>query len=247
MNKISFLIISITSSLFFGCSNLEKENPQEKFKMATLYFQRSPEVKALYYQAYNSAKRYLTEVASKQSKTQQCVVLDVDETIFDNSPYQGYLYDNKDSYTSKTWEMWVHKGIAEALPGVVDFVHFAQKNKFEIYLITNRKLHLEDVTYQNLVSVGIEVPRDHLIGRGSTSSKVERRKEIRSKCNLVLMAGDSLADFHEDFEGSVEERATAVHKHKSLWGTRFIVLPNPMYGDWVRKSGSLPLKGINIP
>jgi 5'-nucleotidase (lipoprotein e(P4) family) len=111
----------------------------------------------------------------------------------------------------------------------------------------NRNYHLEDITFKNLMSVGIKVPRDHLVGRHKTSSKVARRSDIAKKCQLVLMAGDSLADFHEDFEGSVEARSEAVHKFKSLWGSKFIVLPNPMYGDWVRKSGRLPLEGIKIP
>ncbi len=239
-----FILISVAS--IGSCSSLNKKNPQEKFKMATLYFQRAPEVKALYYQAYNGARKYLNERID-QSKGKQCVVLDIDETVLDNSPYQGWLYQNKATYSSLTWESWVNRGIAVALPGVVDFIHYAQKQKVAIYLITNRKHHLEDITFKNLISVGIKVPRDHLVGRHKTSSKVVRRNNIAKKCQIVLMAGDSLADFHEDFEGSVEARSEAVHKFKALWGNKYIVLPNPMYGDWVRKSGRLPLKGIKVP
>jgi 5'-nucleotidase (lipoprotein e(P4) family) len=115
-----FILISVAS--IGSCSSTNKTNPQEKFKMATLYFQRAPEVKALYYQAYNGAKKYLDERLG-QSKGKQCVVLDIDETVLDNSPYQGWLYQNNASYSSLTWENWVNKGIASAHPGVVDFIN----------------------------------------------------------------------------------------------------------------------------
>jgi 5'-nucleotidase (lipoprotein e(P4) family) len=48
-----------------------------------------------------------------------------------------------------------------------------------------------------------------------------------------LLCGDNLADFSNVFEGkTTEERATAVDAARQRFGTQFIVLPNPMYGDW---------------
>ena len=46
--------------------------------------------------------------------------------------------------------------------------------------------------------------------------------------------GDDLNDFAEVFEKSktVDRRINAAERNKSAFGTRFIVLPNPMYGDW---------------
>lgn len=180
----------IALPLVVSCSALQR-NPQEKFKMATSYFQNSPEVKALYYQAFNAAKDRLKPIR----KGKGCVVLDVDETVLDNSPYQGWLYENKLSYTDKTWEQWVNKGTAKALPGALSFIKDAQKKKYRVYFITNRKKHLEDVTYKNLIDLGLKFPRRDLIGRDKTSSKVERRNQMTKGCQLTLLAGDSLGDF----------------------------------------------------
>jgi len=51
---------------------------------------------------------------------------------------------------------------------------------------------------------------------------------------IVLLMGDNLNDFAEVFETrrTVESRIAAVEQNRNLFGTKFIVLPNPMYGDW---------------
>lgn len=234
MKNALFLILAtlIVTLKLTSCAS----NPQEKFKMATLYYQKSAEVKALYYQGFNAAIDQLKN--TKKGKGNQCVVMDVDETILDNSPYQGWLYENKKSYTSDTWDQWVRFGQAKALPGAVDFINQAKKLKFDVVLITNRKSYLEEVTFKNLKEVGISVPRKNLIGRDKTSSKVERREEIEKNCAITLLAGDSAGDFHGDFESDYQTRLDAVEKHKSKWGRKYIILPNPMYGDWTRKGGA---------
>lgn len=240
--KMTFkaFLLGFATFLAYSCAH---KNPQTKYMMAASYFQNSPEVKALYYQAYNAAKDRLVQ----KRKGKGCVVLDVDETILDNSPYQGWLYKNKASYTDETWEQWVNKGTAKALPGSVSFIKAAQKKNYRVYLITNRKKHLEDITYKNLLDVGIKVPRKDLIGRGKTSSKVERRAKLTKGCDLTILAGDSLGDFGGRFEGSIEERNKALHDASEWWGRRFFILPNPMYGDWTRKEGKLPLKATKLP
>ena len=238
--NLSFLFIITITILLNSCAH---NNPQKKYKMATSYFQHSPEVVALYYQAYNAANDRLKPV----KKGRGCVVLDVDETVLDNSPYQGWLFENKLSYTDKTWEQWVNKGTAKALPGAISFIKAAQKKNYRVYLITNRKKHLEEVTYQNILNLGLKIPRKNLVGRDKTSSKVERRNKLTKGCQLTLLAGDSLGDFGGSFEGSIEERRKATHSASEWWGRRFFILPNPMYGDWTRKEGKLPLKATKLP
>lgn len=237
-NSLNALFFCI---LISGCA---QTNPQKKFLMANLYYQKAPEVKALYYQGYNAATDYLKK---RKSARGQCIVMDVDETILDNSPYQGWLFDHKQSYTSKTWEAWVAKEVAPSVPGAVEFYRYAKKRGFKVYLITNRKKHLTEFTINNLKKVGIAVSRDEIIGRDKTSSKVERRQDFTKKCQLVLLAGDSLADFHERFEGSPEERKKALDDFKDRWGRDFIVFPNPMYGDWTRKEAKEPLSSFEMP
>lgn len=48
-----------------------------------------------------------------------------------------------------------------------------------------------------------------------------------------MFIGDSLNDLSVAFEGkSTAERFAEVEKAKQLWGTKFIVIPNIIYGAW---------------
>lgn len=252
----SLMVKSHASTLFlvvllvqFGvsCGALEKtKNPQEKFIMANLFYQKAPEVKALYYQGYNAAIDYLKSHSKKSRAKNKCIVMDIDETILDNSPYQGWLFENKESYTSRTWEAWVAKESAKAVPGSLAFYKYALKKGYKIYLITNRKAHLMEATINNMRKAGFKVDPKDMIGRTNTSSKVERRNRLTKNCKLVLLAGDSLADFDERFEGSAEEREKALHQLADRWGRKYIIFPNPMYGDWTRKEAKNPLDSFKM-
>jgi len=45
--------------------------------------------------------------------------------------------------------------------------------------------------------------------------------------------GDNLSDFDSIFQGKgVEDRLATADQFKDKFGTLFIVLPNPMYGEW---------------
>ncbi len=226
---------------FWSVYGKKVSNPQEKFLMGNRYYQNSPEVKALYYQAYNMATHHLLNKVIKK-KGKQCIVLDIDETILDNSPYQGWLYKTSNNYSSKTWEEWVNLAKAKDLPGSLAFIKLALKNEVRVLFVTNRKQHLIPATLKNLKNLGLKINDKDIIGRTTTSSKVLRRKQLSKDCEIAMLIGDSLADFGEIFEGDYEGRVHSTHKSSAKWGTEFIILPNPMYGDWVKGAGSLPLR-----
>jgi 5'-nucleotidase (lipoprotein e(P4) family) len=66
------------------------------------------------------------------------------------------------------------------------------------------------------------------------SSKEPRRRDVGAKYRIVLLMGDDLNDFAEVFENSktIGTRKAAADRFKAEFGKRFIVLPNPMYGNW---------------
>jgi len=69
--------------------------------------------------------------------------------------------------------------------------------------------------------------------QGATASKESRRQSVSVRYRIVLLVGDNLNDFNDDFSGkSVAERKTQVDRERAEFGSRFIVVPNPMYGDW---------------
>jgi 5'-nucleotidase (lipoprotein e(P4) family) len=65
------------------------------------------------------------------------------------------------------------------------------------------------------------------------SSKKTRREKVASRFRTVLLVGDNLSDFNDDFTGkSTSDRAAQVDRERAKFGSQFIVVPNPMYGDW---------------
>ncbi len=49
----------------------------------------------------------------------------------------------------------------------------------------------------------------------------------------MQVVGDNLGDFSDQFDSkSSDERLAAADRLRAEWGKRFIVLPNPIYGDW---------------
>ena len=54
--------------------------------MSTLWYQKSAETKALYIQGYNVATNHLKELLKTESDKPYSIVLDLDETVLDNSP-----------------------------------------------------------------------------------------------------------------------------------------------------------------
>jgi len=224
------LLIPVLAS----CASSNKEfNDQTYIEAATLWVQNAAEVRALSYQAFNLAKFQLDKELRKRSRKKRAVVVDVDETVLDNSPYQATnVLDNR-AYEKKSWGAWIDKASAKALPGSVEFLKYADSKGVEVFYVTNRKIKGLDATYKNLVKEGFPIKRSNLFLRTTSKSKVARRSEILKKHNIVILMGDTLADFHEAFEDlSIKDRFQAVERFKKEFGKRFIVLPNPMYGDW---------------
>lgn len=206
----------------------------EYMVLATLYQQTAGEYKALCYQAYNIGRLLLDkDLADKTIDKHRVIVLDVDETVLDNSPFQAKCILEGTSYPVN-WDEWCKLAMAEAVPGALDFLTYAKANGLSIYYVTNRKNHLKDVTIANLKQRGFpDADTDHVIMRTDVNSKEPRRLSISSRNHISLLFGDNLNDFSDIFEKEDNSlRNKAVDSVKKAFGQRFVVLPNAMYGDW---------------
>jgi len=210
-------------------------NPNEHMVMAVMYQQTAAEYRALCYQAYNLAHFMLDrDLENRKINLPRCVVLDIDETVLDNSPYEAKCILERIVYPQK-WPEWITKASAKPVPGALEFIKYARSNGIEVYYVTNRKENQWESTITNLKDAGFtKVDSSHLLMRTETSSKEIRRSKIKESRHISLLFGDNLSDFSDAFDGklSVQERFNSVEKLKKEFGTRFIVLPNPMYGDW---------------
>jgi 5'-nucleotidase (lipoprotein e(P4) family) len=214
------------------------QNLNEQLVMANLWMQASAEFKALSYQAFNLAQmRFDHFVSTHKGDKKIAIVVDADETIIDNSPYEAWLVGRNEGYSGKTWGEWMNAAEAKALPGAVEFLNYAANKGAEVFYITNRKMVGLEGTRKNLAELGFpDVDDAHLMLRTTTSDKEARRLKVAEKYDIALFMGDNLNDFSSAFKTkSLTESYAAVEKNKALFGTKFIMLPNPTYGDWEGK------------
>jgi 5'-nucleotidase (lipoprotein e(P4) family) len=203
---------------------------------AVLWQQSSAEARALQYQAYTLARLMLDRDLRSRGKLKRkrAVVVDVDETVLDNSRHQADLVVNRKPFTAGAWTDWCNSARASAIPGAVEFLRYAAARGVRVFYVTNRREAEKPGTISNLKRLGFAgVSDETVVVRTDLSSKEPRRQKISERYRIVLLCGDNLADFSNIFEGkTTEERATAVDEARQRFGTQFIVLPNAMYGDW---------------
>ncbi|MDX8360809.1 5'-nucleotidase, lipoprotein e(P4) family [Cytobacillus sp. IB215316] len=201
--------------------------------MSTLWHQTSGERNALYYQGYNIGKMMLDQNLTENIEKKRAIVLDLDETVLDNDPYQAYAAVNEVEYP-EGWDDWINSASAELLPGALEFLQYADEQGVDIYYISNRKEEQKEATIKNMEYHGIpQSTEDRILLKTDESSKKARRDQVLADHEIILLFGDNLADFADVFDKqTVPERNSSVDDLKADFGSKFIVFPNPMYGDW---------------
>lgn len=202
---------------------------------ATLWYRYAGESRALQYQAFNLAKLRL-DAALKQprGKLPPAIIVDIDETLIDNSPNAARDILAARPYSPANWTKWVKEERATALTGAVDFLRYTHQRGVAIFYISNRNAGQELLpTYHNLRKLGFPVQYSHLLFKTDTSGKQARRDKVARKHQILLLMGDNLSDFAPQFDKkSPAERNYWVDRYRNRFGYDFIVLPNPVYGDW---------------
>lgn len=161
------------------------------------------------------------------------MVVDIDETVLDNSRFQGHEVNKGESFVAKDWAEWTSLADADTVPGALSFLKYAASKNIETIYITNRDEKDYDATLKNLQKFGFPyADKDHLFVMKESSNKEPRREVIADKYNILLLCGDNLSDFSNVFYREGKNTFEQVSQKQTLFGTKYIVLPNPMYGDW---------------
>jgi 5'-nucleotidase (lipoprotein e(P4) family) len=169
------------------------------------------------------------------------VVLDIDETVLDNSPFQARNVRDNAPYSEDEWTAWVKEARATAIPGAKEFTQYAAGKGVAVFFITNRTAPLEAATRANLRAQGFPLDEkvDTVLARGerpewAASAKGARRAFVAASHRILLLVGDDLGDFVVNPAGTPAERRAHTAPNDGWWGTRWIILPNPTYGSWER-------------
>lgn len=240
----NFFISLLIFNAFIACqstgdSTVQSTEPldssQNRLFNAVMWQEYSAEYRALCYQTYQLAGDVLKEKVSHSLKEKpMAVIVDVDETILNNSAYEIMLINEGKTYESATWREWVDRAEAGPVPGSLDFCRLAESLGVHILYVSNRKLDEQEQTLKNLQRLNYPFAQaDHLYFKDKTSSKEERRALIQQSYEVLMFMGDNLGDFSDLFQDRKENFGfNLVDEHKMQFGRDFFVLPNPMYGTW---------------
>jgi acid phosphatase len=250
-NLIYFCLILCTFIDNIHAKEKELDNSlQAQSMLSVLYAQSSAEYEASNIQTYVNAKSALDRAlndlswtaAIEQKKNFEnkppAIILDIDETVLNNIPFQARSIINGQSYPIG-WLEWMLEESSDAVAGVSEFLGYAQSKGVKIFYVTNRIAVAEDATRNNIKKLGLPLDsdRDVLLMKdenGWTSDKVSRRELIAKDYRILLLVGDQLGDFLPIDETTLEldSRKNLADTYKHMWGSKWFMITNPMYGRW---------------
>lgn len=203
----------------------------------------SVERRAIFEQTYALAAKRLEALAEGREPGTWAVSADADETLIDNSPYEVEVSQRGASFSPDTWDAWVQRRAAPALPGAAEFAELVKALGGIVAVVTNRDAHQCAPTADNLEQVGIAY--DVVLCRAGDSEKEPRWDALEKGAagqwpqaqvkgdsapgpvTVLMWLGDNIGDFplqNQDVRYSAAPLTD--------FGTRFFVLPNPVYGSW---------------
>ncbi len=202
------------------------------------WVRNSAEYKGLVYQVYRNASRELQRRANAgelPAAGTWAVALDGDETVLDNSLYQK---EERNRFSPLTWDEWCERAEAPALPGVVAFLELVRRLQGKIAIVSNRSIAVQAATERNLRQEG--VPFDVVLLRDGDGEKEPRWQKVEAgttgaglpALEIILYFGDNISDFPDLDQSQYAESAEGY----SDFGSRFFLLPNPVYGSFTANS-----------
>ena len=241
---------SVLATLLAGGVRAQEVAPNDLL-LATLWTQRSVEYKANALTVFALARIRLDEALSDKSWTAApveqkgdfanlppAVVLDVDETLLDNSLYQVWMMKNNQTFSTKTWNEFCAAQVSLAIPGAVDFTKYADSKGVKVFYITNRDASTEKDTRANMEKLGFPMGGnvDTFMMQGEQkewgSAKGTRRAVVAKDYRILLNMGDNFGDFDDRYRTSEIDRMKAFESDQAYWGKQWLMIANPTYGSF---------------
>lgn len=196
----------------------------------------SAEYMAAFEQTYRLATARIEAESQTHAAGSWAVILDADETVLNNSLYQEERARAGLGFSEESWAAWVKRREATPLPGVATFLTRVHQLGGRIAVVTNR---LQSVCPDTeAVFARYQLVYDTMLCRvdGTPSDKNPRFQAVAagrtpagaSPLDVVAYVGDNILDFPGLSQSVRSQGAAAL----ADFGSRFFLLPNPMYGSW---------------
>jgi 5'-nucleotidase (lipoprotein e(P4) family) len=230
--------------LAFGCwlsaVGLSAQTPANK---QIKYVRDAEEYAVLTRQIYRQALTAVTAAARERSARTSGpwgVVLDIDETVLDNSTYELERAAYGLPFEDQSWNAWVTRGEAGIVPGVQEFISGVRRLGGRVAYISNRAEAVRGATVANLRRYNLWTDIDRLcLATDSTYPKRARRAEVvegKGNCSwngtpvpVIAFVGDQMGDFPAAVESDQDAGK------EEAFGTRYFILPDPLYGAWTSR------------
>lgn len=244
------LALAIAATALGGAKAAD-DPPAHDILNAALWMQRSVEYKAHALAAYALARIRLDEALANKSVTAApeeqtgdfqslppAVILDLDETVLDNSGFQVWMIKAGKTFHPKVWTQFVASETSTPIPGSLEFAKYADSKGVKVFYVSNRTGDEEEATRRNMERYGYPMGGNvdtFLMSRERkewSSAKSTRRAHIAKDYRILLNVGDNFGDFSDAYRGTEEERLKVYEAHAARWGREWIMLANPAYGSF---------------
>ena len=205
---------------------------------AIRWVQSSSEYMAATVQTYRIATAHVEIAARGRAAGTWAVVLDADDTVINNTPYQAGLARDGVQHTAERFTAWVRQRASTPVPGAAKFLARARDLGARIGIVTNRlQIECDDtaaVLRLNQLAFDAVICRPE--GAGSSADKTPRYRAVaagetavsRTPVEIVAFIGDNILDFPSTSQAMRAQGEAAFGE----FGVRWFMLPNPMYGSW---------------
>lgn len=208
---------------------------------ALAWKQTAAEFHALCYQAYNLARLQLDRALAEQrdSDLPLAIITDVDDTVLHAGDYWSRLVDEGQGFFDDAlWDAWIPRNKATVVPGSLEFCRYCASRGVAVFYVTSRDQGERTADYAQAQLAELDFPfadHEHLVVLRTTSDKSPAREEIMRRYRVPFLIGDNLNDYRRDYYVTdVAERMALMERDQADYGQRFILLPNPTDGHWVR-------------
>lgn len=199
------------------------------------WYRNAVEYRAIAREVYRLATEQVTRQAEGLPSGSWAVIMDADETVLDNSEYQRRNAVRGTSFNQETWYAWAREQAAPPVPGAPEFTRTVQRLGGRVAIVTGRDQAICPETEANLRAAGVAV--DVVLCRADPAFS-DKNPRFRALADgtaraglppllIIAWVGDNILDFP-----GLDQAADA--SALEPFGTRYFMLPNPMYGSWER-------------
>jgi acid phosphatase len=260
---------ALAVALLAGCASLSSAPPAPVVQVtqqvqvpppddslnATAWFQTSVERDLVFREIYRAAGEKLATALADKSwdalprgdrdndprALPPAIIVDVDETVLDNSPNQVRQIRKGGEFNDVDWDAWVQQRAAKPLPGALEFLNAAARQGVTVFYISNRSAAQSAATVDNLRQAGFPIAgAGQFLGKGTPvegctakgSDKGCRRRSVGRSYRVLMQFGDQVGDFVDIAANTGDGRRAAIAPYIDWVGERWWTLPNPVYGSW---------------